>query len=305
MAGCESSEPARPAVEEREASRTALAGVRLKLLVVDDPGLAAAAERLRGEWHSSTGAEFEIFEMTEAELLTAEQIECDAVVFPTHDLGELADRGWLLPFPTHAIDDRDFELDWPGIFETIRKTETVWGDQILAVPFGSPVFVCAYRADWFERFDRKPPRNWAEYQALAEFFSNHKDVGNSPAVIKTASSEDSVPTIVRAICGAIEPWGAGCAGLTLLARAATYARHRDFYSTLFDMETMEPLVAGPPFVRTLDELVAVNRIAPIELREGKLAEVREWLLQGARQWRWYGSLRRWLSATAHRVHLTR
>jgi len=280
LAGCESSEPARPAVEEREASRAALAGVRLKLLVVDDPGLAAAAERLRGEWHSSTGAEFEIFEITEAELLTAEQIECDAVVFPTHDLGELAERGWLLPFPAHAIDDRDFELDWPGIFETIRKTETVWGDQILAVPFGSPVFVCAYRADWFERFDRKPPRNWAEYQALAEFFSNHKDVGNSPAVIKTASSEDSAPTIVGAICGAIEPWGAGCAGPTLLARAATYARHRDFYSTLFDMETMEPLVAGPPFVRALDELVAVNRIAPIELREGKLAEVREWLLQG-------------------------
>jgi len=270
--GCTSSERPPPAVEEQEASRAALAGLRLKLLVVDDPGLAAAAERLRGEWHSSTGAEFEIIEMTEAELLAAERIECDAVVFPAHDMGELAERGWLSPLPTHAIDDREFGLDWPGIFETNRKVEAVWGDEVVAVPFGSPVFVCAYRADWFERFDRAPPRNWAEYQALAEFFSNHEDL------IDAAPAADGAPTTT--ICGAIEPWGAGCAGLTLLARAAAYAKHRDFYSTLFDMETMEPLVAGPPFVRALDELVAISRMAPAEHREANLAEVRESLLQG-------------------------
>jgi multiple sugar transport system substrate-binding protein len=280
LAGCESSKPAPPATEKQEASRAALAGLRLKLLVVDDPGLAAAAERLRSEWHTSTGAEFEVFEMTEAELLAAERIECDAIVFPEHNLGELAERGWLSPLPTHAIDDRDFGLDWPGIFETIRKAEAVWGDQVLAVPFGSPVFVCAYRADWFERFDREPPRTWAEYQALAEFFSNQTNIGDAAPVTDSISSADSAPTTNTAFCGAIEPWGASYAGLTLLARAATYARHRDFYSTLFDMETMEPLVAGPPFVRALDELVAVSRKAPAELRSGSLAEVRDWLLQG-------------------------
>ena len=195
--------------------RRALAGVRLKLLVVDDPGLAAAAERLRGEWHSSTGAEFEIFEMTEAELRTAEQIECDAVVFPTHDLGELADRGWLLPFP-HPRDRRSrFRTRLARHFETIRKTETVWGDHLynrlhhpsssaLTEPIGS-------------KGSTESRRGIGPNTRLWLSSLNHKDVGNSPAVIKTASSEDSVPTIVGAICGAIEPWGAGCAGLTLLA----------------------------------------------------------------------------------------
>ena len=48
----------------------------------------------------------------------------------------------------------------------------------------------------------------------------------------------------------------------LLARAAAYARHRDYLSVLFNRDTMEPLVAGPPFVRALDELVKVAKLAP-------------------------------------------
>jgi multiple sugar transport system substrate-binding protein len=41
-----------------------------------------------------------------------------------------------------------------------------------------------------------------------------------------------------------------------LARAAGYAKHRSRYSTLFDMETMTPLIASPPFVRALNEMTA-------------------------------------------------
>ena len=37
---------------------------------------------MHGEWNASTGAEFDVVEMTEAELLAAEQLGCDALVFP-------------------------------------------------------------------------------------------------------------------------------------------------------------------------------------------------------------------------------
>jgi multiple sugar transport system substrate-binding protein len=47
-----------------------------------------------------------------------------------------------------------------------------------------------------------------------------------------------------------------------LARAAPYAKHRDNYSTLFNIQTMEPLVAGPPFVQALEELVAAAKLGP-------------------------------------------
>ena len=48
----------------------------------------------------------------------------------------------------------------------------------------------------------------------------------------------------------------------LLARAAAYARHRDYLSVLFNRETMEPLIAGSPFVRALEELVQTAKLNP-------------------------------------------
>jgi multiple sugar transport system substrate-binding protein len=47
-----------------------------------------------------------------------------------------------------------------------------------------------------------------------------------------------------------------------LARAAPYAKHRDNYSTLFNIETMEPLLTTPPMVQALEELVAAAKFGP-------------------------------------------
>jgi multiple sugar transport system substrate-binding protein len=60
---------------------------------------------------------------------------------------------------------------------------------------------------------------------------------------------------------AAEPWATDWAGFTLLARAAPYVRHRDQYSDLFDFTSMKPLIDGPPFVRVLEEMVAVSEYA--------------------------------------------
>jgi multiple sugar transport system substrate-binding protein len=46
----------------------------------------------------------------------------------------------------------------------------------------------------------------------------------------------------------------------LLARAASYAKYADNYSTLFRTDTMDPLIAGPPFERALSELVASAKL---------------------------------------------
>jgi hypothetical protein len=47
-----------------------------------------------------------------------------------------------------------------------------------------------------------------------------------------------------------------------LARAAAYAKHRDHFSALFKIDTMEPLVASEPFVRALEEMAAAARLGP-------------------------------------------
>src|SRR5262249_31303270 len=77
-----------------------------------------------------------------------------------------------------------------------------------------------------------------------------------------------------------EPLGDHWAGRVLLARAAPYARHRDHYSTLFNIDTMEPLVAGPAFVRALQELAADAKLAPENVLDLDPAAVRREFFAG-------------------------
>ncbi len=116
--------------------------------------------------------------------------------------------------------------------------ETAWGEQTYAVPLGSPVFVCFYRPDVFEKLGRKPPQTWIDYQRLVNFFVEG-DKSNA-----SSKAPQSLPVEY----GTLEPLAPGWAGNVLLARAAAYAKHRDYYSTLFDKESLEPRITAEPFV---------------------------------------------------------
>jgi len=239
-----------PGEEEAPIDDASLKGVQLRLLVVDDPQLAAAAERLRGEWTAQTGSEFDVLECSETELLDAEKLPGDALIAPSALLAPLAQRDRVAPVP-HEILERK-SGPWPGIFETLRTREAAWDRTIYGVPFGSPVLTCYYRADLLKELGRRPPQSWGEYEEVAELLASRGKPG-SPA------GSGGPPW-----CGTIEPLAEGWAGLTLLARAAPAAKHRDNFAALFDIETMEPLVAGEPFVRALEQLVAASRHGPEE-----------------------------------------
>jgi multiple sugar transport system substrate-binding protein len=247
-----------------------LDGVQLKLLVVDDPQLAAAAERLRGEWNAQTGAEFDVAECSTSELLGAERLEVEAVIAPSWLLAPLAEREWVAPVPREILEDKSGP--WPRIFETLRTREAVWDDTVYGVPFGSPILTCYYRADLLEKLGRRPPESWEEYGELAQLLADRSKLG-------AAAEAGSVSQVPRGgqshfrsrenqdsplWCGTIEPLAEGWAGLTLLARAAPAAKHRDNFAALFDPDSMEPLVAGEPFVRALKQLVDASRHGPQE-----------------------------------------
>ena len=206
-----------------------LEGLKLRIAVVDDPALAAAVKRVSGEWNAQTGAELQVAQVTEKDLAKAETLPADAVLCPSHLLGDLAERKLLAPVPPSILRD----AQWGGIFELLKLREAAWAHEIMAVPFGSPVFCCYYRADLLEKLHRRPPKTWAEYQDLAKLLAEKG---------RAESGER------RDWSGTIEPLAPGWAGLVLLARAAPYAKHRDNYSTLFNIETMEPL-GGRPTVR--------------------------------------------------------
>jgi ABC-type glycerol-3-phosphate transport system substrate-binding protein len=243
FAGCTPSSPA-----PHGAAGKPLAGVKLRLVVVDDPAIAAAVRGLKDEWNAETGGDVEVIESTEKEIAAAVPLPGDAMICPAYLLGPLAEARRLAPVPRSIA--RDPQGPWLQTFELLRDQEAVWGNEVYGVPLGSPAFCCYYRADLLDSLNRKPPRTWKEYEELARRL---REEGAKSGGLKSGVKY-----------GTVEPLARGWAGLVLLARAAAYAKERDNYTTLFDEKTLEPAIAGPPFVRALEELVAAAELGPAE-----------------------------------------
>lgn len=225
-----------------------LTGAHLQLLVVDDPALAAAVQRLQGEWNLQSGANLEVSQASAEQWAALRQTRADAVICATDDLGPAAEGKKAV-----ALSKQDLQAsagNWSEIFELLRIHEAAWGPEICAVPFGSPVFCCYCREDLLKQLNRQAPQTWAEYLELARLLADRA------AIKATAGS--------KGWSGTVEPLAPGWAGLVLLARAAAYAKHRDNYSTLFQIDSMEPLIDGSPFVRALEELVAAAKFGPTD-----------------------------------------
>ncbi len=231
----------------------------LRLLVVDDPALARQIARVKGEWKARFGPVLEIREDSGEAISAAKALSADAIIYPPSELGTLAERRLIKALPADWLNRQ--ELHKSDLFDPAGLAECQWGEQTFAVPFGSPVFVLMYRRDLFERYHLQPPRDWAEYQRIATAIDEHtKEAGLQTALI--------------------EPLAAGWAGKTLLARAAAYAKHRDYYAALFDKDTMAPLIDSPPFVRALEELIAATKGNEPMSSGASPADAREAVLSG-------------------------
>jgi multiple sugar transport system substrate-binding protein len=220
-------------------------GVKLKLVVVDDPAIATAVKRLKDEWNVQTGAEVEVAECKEKDLFDAAALPGDAAICPDHLLGQLVDAKRIAPVPHSISQNPDPRSVWSQNFPLLRNQEVAWGSDVYGVPLGSPVFCCYIRSDLLEKLGRQPPETWREYAELAR-------------LLRDAGAKSGVKY------GAVEPLGPGWAGLMLLARTAAYAKERDNYTALFDDKTFDPMIVGPPFVRALTELVEAAKVAPAE-----------------------------------------
>jgi ABC-type glycerol-3-phosphate transport system substrate-binding protein len=228
-AGCPNGSP----VADPSAATDAPPTVRL--LVVDDAELATAIER---EWKASGRGDLDIAQANAADLAETKRLSADVVIYPAAMLGDLAERHLIVPLPTAAIDDETFAQ--ADIFPLLRRRECTWGEKVYAVPFGSPQLMLLVRKDLLEKIGATPPTTWTEYQELIASLA--------------ANQAEGWPALAT-----VEPLAEGWGARLLLARAAVYSRHPNQYSALFDYQTMEPLIASPPYVRAIENLVAAQR----------------------------------------------
>jgi ABC-type glycerol-3-phosphate transport system substrate-binding protein len=249
----------------------------VRIAIVGDPALAEAIGRLKAEWHAVTGNTMEVGEFDNLPTADADAHSLgvatmhDALVIPASELGTLVEADRLMAVPRDVRDSP--QAAWADMFLLVQQG-AFWADDVWAVPLGAPQLTLLYRRDLFEQFHRTPPTTWAEYQTLVQFFSER----DKPAESKPG---DDAPPADAAWYGTLEPLSGGWGARLLLARAAAYAKHRDNYSTLFDIESFKPLVAGPPFVRALEELLAAQRGAkPADRPQLDVVGVREAFFAG-------------------------
>ena len=228
VAGCSGN-----GVEEEAGREEVSRSLPLRVVVVDSPVLA---QSIRTQWLAHDGGEIQLRERSIDELLGTRRLLADVVVYPSAMIGELAMAGHLQP-----MSFQKGETGWSGeaVLDNQRVAEVSWGSDLYAVSLGSPQPMLAYRRDIFQELGLQPPATWIDYL----------DVCRRLDAFRSEPQEPIFPGVVA------EPTGSGDAAITLLARAASYARHRNQYSGLFDFISMQPLIAGPPFRRALEELV--------------------------------------------------
>jgi len=106
----------------------------LRVLVVNEPELVEAVNRLRGEWAERSGGELTAAASTWRELSVGKSIDADLVIFPSRYLGELCVRGWLRPVRPSVLERE--QLNAADLFPLVRNELVRWGGQVMAVPLG-------------------------------------------------------------------------------------------------------------------------------------------------------------------------
>ena len=232
-------------------------GAKFSLLVVGDAEVAKKIRQVAGTWEELTQATLTVEETTVETLLAGGQKPtADAVICPIELQATLVQLGYPTKITT-AMYQAGGEL-WDDLLETYRTKLSRLGPETMFVPMGAQFFVCYYRADLLQKIKESPPESWADYERLR---------------IKLQTLGEGRANWT----GVLEPAAPGSAGYAFLARTASYAKHRDYYSTLFDIKTMAPLIATEPFVRALTEMQIAN---PPGTPKYSIDEVRRAFWQG-------------------------
>lgn len=134
LAGCPRGQQAGQPAAREDGTAAPRASVALRVLVVNEPGVAEAINRLRGEWAERSGGELAATAKTWAEIATAKNLDTDAIVFPSRYLGELCVRGWLRPVRASVLESDEFKAD--DVFPLIRRELIRWGGDVMALPLG-------------------------------------------------------------------------------------------------------------------------------------------------------------------------
>lgn len=228
-------------------------GQQLELASPKSLNLTTVWEVLVQEWSSQSGAtvqfsEFDPAKSAEAELKPSASSGGRLVVFPLNRLCEIEAQFGSLA--ANADDARD-------VFKGLRERILSRQHQVIASPISVPVLVCYYRADLLKAAGRKPPETWEDYDELV------------------ATLNQWAPGLVAA-----EPLSPASRTTVFFARTLAYCKHPENYSVWFDVDSGQPVLTSPGFVKAIEVTQQTWRRLPTEATTWTPSDCRRLLLAG-------------------------
>jgi multiple sugar transport system substrate-binding protein len=237
-------------------------GVTISVVVPDVPGLVAWLDDQRGEFSAQTGAQVELVRAETAEAASQNDSSSgsaarlhsppgDVVIYPTSEMGSVVIGAVVVKLPKELLESSAFEVR--DLAPAVLDQLIAWDRQPLALPISAEAMLVYYRTDLLNdadagrRFEQKfgrvlaPPMTWADFDQIAEFFDGQDLDGDG--------------TVDRSVA-------ISSAGEALTCRAAAYGKSPQNLSFFFDVHTLEPLVAGPPFEQAMTDWCKVARGEP-------------------------------------------
>ena len=184
------------------------------------------------------------------------------IVFPTTRITLLNELNLLAPIPEQVQGEAN--LQWLDLFSGLRQSVAMTQNepnfkkkQPVAHPISNPTLVCYYRKDLLQAAGLQPPQTWHDYESLI----------------------DGLPDWANGLA-AVEPWDESYRATMFVARAVSSAKHSANYSLFFDIQTGEPLINLPSFVRALEQAERAVQKMPAETLHYKPVDCRREIFAG-------------------------
>ncbi|MGP4000829.1 extracellular solute-binding protein [Streptomyces sp. 8N706] len=233
-------------------SRRDYSGQTLKVISHAVPVIGEPTQLHAKQFEKITGAKVEVVNVPFGELhqkiltpLQASQPAYDVMFYPSLWIGDMAP--YLAPVPKKY-------LDTPGMKDVTQAYMDVatWDGKVVQYPVDGDRHYLKARTDVLKDPKRQAeykeatgkelrvPETWAEYQEVAEFFSDKDVDGDGKRNFGSAEVTKRDDLTFSAF----------------ISRAAPYVKHPDVKGgVFFDVDTMKPLINTPGFVRALGDMV--------------------------------------------------
>lgn len=223
---------------------------QIRVGIPANAAIKSAFEEIQSEWEFQTGAKVELIEHLPEQIQSSPTrtfADDDILIFPAWALGDLAENDRLHRLEQILLEDE--HLDWSGFFPVLKNYFSRWSRRTLSIPLGTPTLVCYFRRDLLEQHGHSPPHDWESYFRVAQ------------AIARPDTASDNFQP--KPQLGLAEPLGKEWRRLVFLARAATYSKHPNNYSFLFDLRSMKPLIAEEGFVLALEDMITARDLSPL------------------------------------------